>query len=175
MNQETNRKLLADTILLSVIKGDGSPPVIDPAPHSILRGHTSPESAVYVSSYPYGSLRCIMRYWIETSPKHGARLCSQTNNPKRPGLYWNAPKKATYIDGIMVMVTNEKAHVHYDALTTWDCSNQYPARGYDVSKVDTFAEKYAEALTDDDRVILKGMRLAMERYNDRQENQQAAA
>ena len=59
--------------------------------------HTSPESAYVVDDYPYGfRLRCRIRYWIETDPKHGCRMVSQTSNPKRPGLVWNKPKASTY-------------------------------------------------------------------------------
>jgi len=76
-----------------------------------LTGHTSPETAYVVRDYPYGfKLRCSIRYWLERSPMHGYRLCSQTTNPKKAGEVWNAPKKSTYTI-FAVMGLDEKGHV----------------------------------------------------------------
>lgn len=82
-----------------------------------LYGHTSPETAYVVDDYPYGyRLRCSIRYWLEHSPRHGWRFCSQTSNPKRPGLVWNAPKRGTYADVSACMYLNAEGHVKWDAL-----------------------------------------------------------
>lgn len=56
-----------------------------------LPGHTSEETAYFVESYPYGSLRCKIKFWLEHTPKKGFRFVSRTQNPKN-GV-WNAPKK----------------------------------------------------------------------------------
>lgn len=63
-----------------------------------LHGHTSPETAMVVEDYPYGfRLRCRIRYWLETHPRHGVRFVSQTTNPKIEGReVWNKPKASTY-------------------------------------------------------------------------------
>ena len=64
---------------------------------TILSGHTSPETAYLVEDYPYGfRLRCKIRRWLDCDPKRGARLMSQTSNPKLSGLVWNKPKASTY-------------------------------------------------------------------------------
>jgi hypothetical protein len=67
----------------------------------VLHGHTSPETAYVVPDYPYGfTLRCKIRYWIETATKGAGRgkqrFVSQTTNPKRYGEVWNKPKASTY-------------------------------------------------------------------------------
>jgi hypothetical protein len=62
----------------------------------ILKGHVSPETAYVVNDYPYGfRLRCVIRYWLDSHPKKGTRLMTQTTNPKR-GNTWNKPKASTY-------------------------------------------------------------------------------
>jgi hypothetical protein len=83
---------------------------------TVLTGHTTPETAYGVDSYPYGfTLRCKIRYWLEFVPRKGFRFCSQTTNPKRPAEHWNAPKKSTY-RALAVMGLDEKNHVQWDAL-----------------------------------------------------------
>lgn len=85
-----------------------------PKLEQLLFGHTSEETAYVVNDYPYGfTLRCKIRYWIETHPKHGDRFCSQTTNPKKIGDPWNKPKKSTY-DPIMLMLKDEETgHIKY--------------------------------------------------------------
>lgn len=65
-----------------------------------LHGHDSAETAYLVEDYPYGySLRCQIRYWIETAQKGvkkgQQRVVSQTTNPKKNDM-WNKPKAGTY-------------------------------------------------------------------------------
>ena len=60
------------------------------------------------SDYPYGSLRCERRIWIETNKK-GSRFCSQTVNPKTGRV--NAPHKSTY-SAYMVLVEEDNGHVN---------------------------------------------------------------
>lgn len=82
----------------------------------VLQGHTSPETAYVVDDYPYGGLRCKIRYWLETaekgSKKGQVRFMSQTTNPKRSGEFWNKPKAGTYNE-FSVMYLNEEEHVTY--------------------------------------------------------------
>jgi len=64
--------------------------------------HTSEETAKTVEDYPWGySQRTTIRYWIETSPRHGQRFCSQTINPKTGR--WCKPKKGTY-EEVLVLI-----------------------------------------------------------------------
>lgn len=68
---------------------------------NVLHGHTSPETAYVVDDYPYGyTLRCKIRYWIETAAKGAKkgqqRFMSQTTNPKVAREVWNKPKGSTY-------------------------------------------------------------------------------
>ena len=85
---------------------------------TILKGHVSPETAYMVNDYPYGfRQRCKIRYWIEYKPKMGCRFCFQTTNPKKPGEFWNSPKKGTYSHfGACLYIDHEDGHVHHTGL-----------------------------------------------------------
>ena len=109
-------------------------------PHTVLTGHTSPETAFLVEDYPYGfRLRCQIRYWIETKAGHGQRMVSQTTNPKRPGLVWNQPKASTYSRLRVLYREADTGHVKGAALDIYA----------DPAKVDAFEATYAAALTDE--------------------------
>jgi hypothetical protein len=87
---------------------------------TILKGHTSPETAYVVNDYPYGyTLRCMIRYWLEFKPKHGVRLMSQTTNPKRPGEQWNKPKGSTYSRFGGCMYLDHQGHVKWSGLSEY--------------------------------------------------------
>jgi hypothetical protein len=81
---------------------------------TVLTGHTSPETAYVVDDYPYGSLRCTIRFWIETGTKGTAkgqqRIARQTTNPKREGEVWNKPHVSTYSE-IKVLYLDGIGHV----------------------------------------------------------------
>lgn len=80
-----------------------------------LYGHTSEETSYLVGDYPYGrSVRCRIRYWIESDPNKGFRFCSQTENPRT--LTWNKPKKSTYSLLAGCMFLDEKGHVQWSGL-----------------------------------------------------------
>jgi hypothetical protein len=98
-----------------------------------LYGHTSEATAYLVTDYPYGSLRCQIKFWLESDPKKGARFCSQTQNPKNGR--WNAVKKSTYSRFGGCMYLNEVGHVVWDGLSEYD----------DGSKVLAFVEKFPKA------------------------------
>ena len=99
----------------------------------ILSGHVSPETAYVVDDYPYGfRLRCKIRYWLDSDPRKGSRLMSQTTNPKRAGEVWNKPKASTYCRFGGCMVLNEKDHV------TWTGLSEYTEH----EKVGPWLEKY---------------------------------
>jgi hypothetical protein len=68
----------------------------------------STDQKIVSENYPYGFREKTTKTdYLEFSPKHGFRHCSQTINPKtgRP----NNPKKSTYYD-VMVLGTNEEGH-----------------------------------------------------------------
>jgi hypothetical protein len=84
---------------------------------TILKGHTSPDTAYVVDDYPYGfCLRCKIRYWLAVHPKLGVRLMSQTSNPKKPGLVWNKPKASTYCRFGGCLILDDINRVHWLAL-----------------------------------------------------------
>ena len=86
---------------------------------TLLRGHTSPETAYVVDDYPYGfRLRCRIRYWLEYVPKRGFRLWSQTTNPKRANA-WNKPKASTFARFGGSMFLDDVGHVQWSALTEY--------------------------------------------------------
>ncbi len=73
--------------------------------YSVLHGHVSPETAYVVDDYPFGfTLRCQIRYWVETKKSHGQRLVSQTTNPKKLNDWptANKPKPGTYADVVIL-------------------------------------------------------------------------
>ena len=87
-------------------------------PVTVLHGHVSEETAVEVPDYPYGSLRCTMRYWLETRKGHGVRLVRQTTNPKKPGQPRNKPHKDTYTSWA-VLYRAANGHVERHACEFW--------------------------------------------------------
>jgi hypothetical protein len=85
-----------------------------------LYGHTSQETAYLVIDYPYGfKLRCQIRFWLESHPKKGYRLCSQTTNPKKPGEVWNAPRRSTYTPIAAAMYLDDAGHVQWATFADW--------------------------------------------------------
>lgn len=82
-----------------------------------LLGHTNEQNALIVDNYPYGRLRTQKKYWIESAPKKGDRLCEQTKNPKYGN--WNKPKKSTYTC-IGVLYKNEIGHVKWEGVNAYE-------------------------------------------------------
>lgn len=80
----------------------------------VLHGHTSPQTAYLVTDYPYGGLRCSMRYWIHTATTgaHSGqqRLMRQSSNPRKPATVWNTPKADTY-QLMTLLYRDELGHV----------------------------------------------------------------
>jgi hypothetical protein len=76
-----------------------------------LQGHTSLETAYMIADYPYGSLRCKRRVWLEFDAKRGFRFVAQTENPKTGR--WNAPKKSTYVEVAACLYLDDKQHVQW--------------------------------------------------------------
>lgn len=97
----------------------------------ILSGHVSPETSRIVDDYPYGGLRCKIRYWLESNTR-GTRFCSQTTNPKR-GHIWNKAKCSTYAK-FGAMYLNEDNHV------TWSCLYPYLSADEVVKWSNTFRD-----------------------------------
>lgn len=110
-----------------------------------LKGHTSPETAYVVADYPYGfRLRTSIRYWLETNG-HGTRFVSQTVNPKTGA--WNKPKASTYCSlGVMVR-DEDNGHISWTGWTPYGGE----------SKLRTFEQEYAGALTDFDKAHIAGL------------------
>jgi len=74
----------------------------------IIEIQPTEENPIVVKNYPYGRLRTLMRYWVESVRKKGDRFCAQTLNPKTQ--LWNKPKKTTYS---AVIVVYEEAETGY--------------------------------------------------------------
>ena len=85
----------------------------------VLTGHHSPDTAYEIADFPYGfSLRCRKRYWVEYKRGHGARVVSQTTNPKR-GHTWNKPKAGIYATFAQVLYLDEQGHVKQAAFSEY--------------------------------------------------------
>jgi len=80
-----------------------------------LYGHTSEATAYLVEGYPYGGLKCRIKYWLECDKKKGWRFCSQTENPKT--FRWNAPKKGTYVSFGACLYLDENNHVKWASIS----------------------------------------------------------
>ena len=132
---------------------------------TVLSGHDSPETAYVVDDYPYGfRLRCKIRYWVETNPKHGQRVVSQTTNPKKDGEVWNKSKPSTY-SRLRVLYLDEQDHVQNDALSIYE---------FEPDKVAAFEEQYRAALqTPYAQETLRLIRLTKARYEQRKAEQAA--
>lgn len=85
---------------------------------SAMFGHVDEDTAFVVDDYPYGyTARTQIRYWIETSPRHGDRFVSQTVNPKTGR--WNKPKKSTYAPVGVMFAEPATGHIKWAALNVW--------------------------------------------------------
>lgn len=102
-----------------------------------LYEHTSEETAYLVSDYPYGRLRCQIKFWLEMHPKKGYRFCSRTCNPKNGR--WNASKCSTYSRLAGCMYLDEKNHCVWNGLSEYSNSEailkfvqQFPGADYSI-------------------------------------------
>lgn len=88
----------------------------------VLNGHTNPDTAYLVDDYPYGSLRCKRRTWVETATKGKAkgqqRFVAQTTDPRRLGEVWNKPHAWQY-HSFVAMFLDEQDHVSYWSDGLW--------------------------------------------------------
>lgn len=82
-----------------------------------IYGHISEETAHTVDDYPYGRLRCKRRVWLESDPKRGFRLVTQTQNPKNGR--WNAPHKSTYTEVAACLYLDDKEHVQWTGVNPY--------------------------------------------------------
>lgn len=130
-----------------------------------LAGHTTPETAYVVADYPYGfTLRCQIRYWIETKAKVGQRVMSQTTNPKRPGVVWNKPKASTY-SAIRVLYLAENGHVENDGLGVYS----------ETADILKFADTYRAAFTERDERVIKQLAFLAAQADTKREARRVAA
>jgi hypothetical protein len=112
-----------------------------------LLGCTSQETAFVQPDYPYGRrLRCQRRVWVETNPKYGMRLMTQTSNPKRPGLVWNKPDNRTYCD-IVALWVDAKGYIATDNLVNLGF--------YELKQLQEWGERNQALLQADAQVQLK--------------------
>lgn len=125
-------------------------------PGTILHGHTNHETAYVVDDYPYGrTLRCKIRYWIETAEK-GAnkgkqRVVSQTTNPKYSNETWNKEKKSTYSELAILYLDDETGHVKWDGCSLWEAKD--------------FLERWGDQLTEDQIKLLSAIDMIAEKIN----------
>jgi hypothetical protein len=118
----------------------------------LLFGHTDAESAYVVDGYPYGRDRTQKRYWIESKPKHGDRLVTQTLNPKTGR--WNKPKAGTYAAVLVLYLEPQedgRDFVKHHGLGLWrtdeDIESFEALVGTDnLNELQTFQLKYLRAV-----------------------------
>jgi len=118
----------------------------------------SPETAVTVQDYPYGfRLRCTMRVWVEFRKGKGFRYCTQTSNPKKPGLVWNKPKAGTYSRVSMAIAVDANGHLYPAALSEYSDLQEYAA----------FTAAHGDALNVDAAASLAYYRAVKEAYENK--------
>lgn len=128
---------------------------------TILKGHTSPDTAFLVSDYPYGfRLRCQIRYWIEHHATRGFRFVSQTTNPKRDGVVWNKPKASTYSRFGGAMYLNEDGHVQFTGLSEYSSA----------AEAEAWRDQYADGVPPAGRATLHHWVVAKRTYESRHAN-----
>ena len=76
------------------------------------------ESAHVATNYPYGRLRCEMRFWIEYKPGKGFRECMRSKNPKNGT--WNKTHVETYHEGLINYVEAETGHIKFARFSFYD-------------------------------------------------------
>jgi len=84
---------------------------------TILKGHTSFETAYKIENYPWGyKLRTTMYIWVESVKKKGDRIIRQTIDPKTNRLC--APKASTF-SPIKWIYLDEQGHVQSTGLNIY--------------------------------------------------------
>lgn len=82
---------------------------------TLLRGHTTFETALEIPDYPYGGYRTSIRYWLEKaekgSKKDQYRMVSCTLNPKTGR--WNKPHPGIYSDFAVLFKDERNGHIHH--------------------------------------------------------------
>jgi len=86
-----------------------------------LYGHDSQKNAYVIEDYPYGFLRTQKKIWVETIPKKGDRVVSQTLDPKKN--IWNRPKASTF-SPIRFLYLDEKGHVENMGVSPYSDFNE---------------------------------------------------
>lgn len=83
----------------------------------LLRGHLNAETAALVEDYPYGSLRCQKRYWVERATKGAGkgkeRPMTQTSNPKTGNTWQNKPKAGIFCDRVFLYRDTRNNYLHF--------------------------------------------------------------
>jgi hypothetical protein len=118
----------------------------------ILKGHTSPETAYIVESYPYGRHRTQKRYWLEYKANRGVRCMGQTLNPKTHK--WNKPKASTYARFGGCLYLDENEHVQWAGLTEYS----------DGKESAEFIQTYGEGVPEEAQPLLRKWAAAKEFY-----------
>lgn len=130
----------------------------------IINNAISQETAFIQPDYPYGrTLRCQRRVWVETRPKFGQRMVTQTNDPKKDFEKWNAVKPGNYFP-IVVLTLDEATDPEPGYI------KQYALSGYDsLDKIEEFETKFGAGLTDEQKNTLKYMKMVRQKQQQKRE------
>jgi hypothetical protein len=136
-------KIPVTTELIEQLKTQFPQGQFDPESNTPIKGAVSPETAVFITDYPYGfRLRCVKRIYLETRKGYGTRVVSQTTNPKAAGIVWNKPKAGTYHDGIVVLNINDDGEQETRVLSP------YHVQGRDGAALLAKFEQFKHAFTE---------------------------
>lgn len=78
------------------------------------------DTAYAVEDYPYGRLKCTMKFWLDYRPgqQYGFRLVTCSLNPKTGK--WNKPHSSTYSQAMALYIERETGHIKHAALSYYD-------------------------------------------------------
>ena len=121
----------------------------------VLSGHISSETAFIIEDYPYGyNLRCQKRVWLEINDR-GTRLCAQTNNPKKNGI-WNAVKKSTYsLFGVLLQKELTDGNPDEVGYVTWSGLSMYEVENKGQEWLNVYKDGLTETQIKELNVYLK--------------------
>lgn len=118
--------------------------------------HVSPETAYIIEDYPFGfTLRCKKRVWLEYRKQLGFRMCSQTTNPKKKGM-WNKPKYSNYqgLAGVLYLDGLDNNYLK------WSGANYYMS----ATECRTYLNSFKEGLNTETIASVEKWIAAKEKY-----------
>jgi hypothetical protein len=122
-----------------------------PLPKNItpIGGHISQATAYVTHDYPYGRLRCEMRFWVDSRPKFGQRLMMQSVNPKNGRE--NKPHAGNYHAIVCLFINNDNGHCEHWVIGDYNNTK---------TQLEQFETVFGSVMSDAQKNTLKSIRRA---------------